>query len=173
MDVITLTPVERLQLVNQFLILEKLYPDLAEQYAAQRAVIEKGFTIQYDDIFDSLYDEMTEDECRYVYDVLDLFRLLITSYNALADKEGLTPEDVRFQGFDLNNEDKNFSLAKHLQEQGKWAETLTGNLNSHSQRTMWLYPHMLKKFKPIGDQLKASGNMHWLLTAAQIREIIS
>ena len=39
MDITTLTPVERLQLINQFSILEKLYPEHAEGYAESRRII--------------------------------------------------------------------------------------------------------------------------------------
>jgi uncharacterized protein YfbU (UPF0304 family) len=73
-----------------------------------------------------VYEEMDVEECKYVYDVLDLHRILIQSYEALTDKKGLTPDDVRFRGFDGNNETKRWAFAEHLQKQGKWKETLVG-----------------------------------------------
>ena len=82
-------------------------------------------------MFRAVYEEMSIDECMYVYDVLDMYRVLIRSYEALADKDALTFGDVKIIGFDGNNE-------------GKWAETLAGYLNSHSMRTMSLYPQMLE-----------------------------
>ncbi|MGA3328212.1 MAG: YfbU family protein [Terriglobia bacterium] len=169
----SLTPVERLQLVNQFRILEKLYPEQAADYEEWRGIIARGYTIQYGDVFNEVWEEMEFADCEYVYEVLNLYRILIQSYDALTDKKGLKPEDVRFQGFDLNNESKHFSFAEHLRKQGKWTETLTGNLNSHSMTTMSLYPRMLKKFEPIQKQLMASHASPWLLTAEQIKEIIS
>ena len=71
-----------------------------------------------------IYDEMSVEECRYVYDVLDLYRVLIRSYGELKDKEGLTPDDVKFAGFDGNNETKRWAFARHLKEEGRWTETL-------------------------------------------------
>jgi uncharacterized protein YfbU (UPF0304 family) len=169
----TLSPVERLQLINQFRILEKLYPENAEDYAESRSIIAHGYTIQYEDVFTEVFEEMDVEECKYVYDVLDLHRVLIQSYDELTDKKGLTPDDVRFRGFDGNNESKRWAFAEHLQKQGKWKETLTGGLNSHSMMTMNRYPRMLEKYAPIREQIMASHTGNWILTAEQIKEIIS
>ena|ERR1700691_5048142 len=169
----TLTPVERLQLINQFRILEKLYPEHAEDYAASREIIAHGYAIQYEEAFTEVYEEMDVEEGEYVYDVLNLHRTLVQSYEALTDKKGLTLDDIRFRGFDGNNETKRWAFAEHLQKQGKWKETLTGGLNSHSEMTMHRYPRMLEKFEPIRQQILASLTGNWLLTAEQIREVIS
>lgn len=169
----TLSPVERLQLANQFQILEKLDPDNAEQYAEARDIIVHGYSILYDKVFGAIYNEMPLDECTYVYDVLDLHRVLIRSFNALTDKQGLTEDDVRFRGFDGNNETKRWAFAEYLQKAGLWTETLVGGLNSHSMMTMSRYPRMLANFEPIKEQIVASHSGNWQLTAEQIREIIS
>ncbi len=168
----TLTAAERLQLVNQLRILEILDPDHAVDYAEDREIIAKGYTAQYNDVFTGVYDEMPFDECTYVYDVLDCHRVLIQSFNALPDKQGLTPDDVKFQGFDGNNESKRLALAEHLKKQGKWTETLVGGLNSHSMSTMSRYPRMLANFKPISDKI-SSTHGDWQLTADEIRKVIS
>lgn len=172
MEPTTLTPVERLQLINQFRILEKLYPENAQDYAESRGIIARGYTIQYEEVFSEVFEEMDIEESKYVYDVLDMYRVLIQSYDALADKKGLTPEDVRFRGFDGNNESKRHAFVEHLKKQGKWAETLTGGLNSHSMSTMSLYPRMLERYEPINRQILATHG-RWELTAEQIREVIS
>lgn len=169
----SLTQVERLQLINQFAILEKLDPDHAEDYAESREIIAHGYTIQYEDVFGAVSEEMDIEDCKYVYNVLDMYRVLIDSYNALTDKQNLTPDDVRFPGFDGNNEIKHLTFAKHLRQQGKWQETLTGDLNSHTISTVSRYSEMLKKFEPISKQILTSHTGNWQLTAAQIRAVIS
>ena len=126
MFVKTLTPVERLQLINQFRILGKLYPEYAKDYAESRDIIAHGYTIEYEEVFSEVFEEMDIEECKYVYDVLNLHRNLIQSFDALTDKKGLTLDDVRFRGFDGNNESKRWAFAEHLQKQGKWKETLVG-----------------------------------------------
>jgi uncharacterized protein YfbU (UPF0304 family) len=170
-QITTLSPIERKQLSNQFLILEKLDSEKAEYYAAQREIVERGYTIKYEEVFRDIYDEMPIDECRYVYDVLEMYRILIRSFDGLKDKQGLTPDDVRFQGFDGNNETKCWAFAEYLQEKGMWKETLTGGVNSHSMMTMSLYPRMLSKYEPMKKELSKSAR--WILTADQIREVIS
>jgi len=168
----SLTQVERLQLVNQFRILEKLDPDNADHYAESREIIARGYSILYEKVFHDVYEEMPIEDCKYVYDVLDLHRVLINSFNTLKDKQGLTEDDVKFHGFDGNNESKMLALAEYLQKDGLWTETLVGYLNSHSMTTK-TYKRMLTKFKPIEEQILSSGTGRWILTAEQIREIIS
>jgi uncharacterized protein YfbU (UPF0304 family) len=172
-SVTTLTPVERLMLANQLQILEKLDSENAEIYRKDRDIIVHGYTIQYDDVFTEISDEMSVDECRYVYDVLDLYRVLIRSYDELKDKEGLTPYNVKFQGFDGNNESKRLAFAEHLKKQGRWEETLKGGLNSHSISTLSLYPRMLERFEPIRQQILDSHSGNWIITADQIKKVIN
>jgi len=167
-----LSVAQRGQLVNQFRILEKLDPDNATEYQEKAEILANGYTIQYGEVFSEIDEEMDIAECKYVYDVLNLFRVLIQSYEALEDKQGLTLDDVRFKGFDGNNESKRFAFARHLQKQGRWTETLTGGLNSHSISTKSLYPRMLAKYKPIEEEL-SNRLGDWVLTAAQIQQIIS
>jgi DNA protecting protein DprA len=169
----TLTPLERLQLANQFEILEKMKPEEAEHYASLREIVERGYTIRYEEVFNGIYDEMSLDECKYVYDVLDMHRALINSFNELKDKQGLTAEDVKFKGFDGNNESKRHGFVRYLQKEGLWTETLVADLNSHSMMTMKLYPRMLRNFEPIKQQILDSHSGNWLLTAEQIRKVIS
>lgn len=171
----SLSEVERLQLVNQFEILEKLDPDHAKSYAEKREILERGYTILYGEVFQGIFsEEMSMDECNYVFDVLDMHRALIQSYDLLEDKAGLTPEDVAFRGFDGNNESKRYGFALHLREAGKWQESLSkGSLNSHSQITMHLYPPMLERWKKIRERQRENLGARWQLTADQIKEIIA
>lgn len=79
-----LSKVERLMLVNQYLILEGLYPDEKEFYANNRKAIEEGFELHYSDLFAGISDKtLTEKECREVLDILDMFRAITFSYEKL------------------------------------------------------------------------------------------
>jgi uncharacterized protein YfbU (UPF0304 family) len=99
---IALTPFERLSLMNQLLILKRLDPDNAKDYDDQITILHSGYTIRYGEVFQPVFEEMPIEECEYVYDVLDMHRILITSFESLTDKQGLTADDVRFRGFDGN-----------------------------------------------------------------------
>jgi uncharacterized protein YfbU (UPF0304 family) len=61
---------ERLNFINQFLILEKLDPENSEKYEQYREILENGYTKEYSRIFEHIQDEMTEKDCTEVYDIL-------------------------------------------------------------------------------------------------------
>ncbi len=168
----TLTPYERQTLINQYNILAKLDPDQAKDYENNIRILREGLTIKYDDIFE-VWEEMPLDQCRYVYEVLDMFRFLRFSFDGLKDKQGLTEADISFRGFDGNNESQNHGLANFLKEQGMWQETLREGfpLNSHSITTVSLYPRMLAKFTPIWKK-KDHAMKDSSLTAEEIKTII-
>ena len=171
--VTTLSPVERLTLANQLRILEKLDTENADEYQKHRDIIEHGYAIQYDEVFTGIYDEMSVEECRYVYDVLDLYRVLIRSYGELKDKEGLTADDVKFRGFDGNNEDQTMGVCKASERGRPVDRALIGDLNSHSMSTMSLYPKMLERFEPIRQHILDSHFGNWIITADQIKKVIN
>lgn len=170
--VTSLTPFERLSLMNQFAILKQLVPENAEDYENQIQILHNGYSVLYGEVFQYVYEEMPLDECEYVFDVLDMHRDLINSFEALKDKQGITADDVRFRGFDANNETKRWAFAEYLQKTGRWKETLVGGLNSHSMTTMDRYPEMLKRYEPIKQTIIDSLSGNWQLTAEQIKNVI-
>lgn len=105
---------ERLILSNQFKILEKLYPDEANYYAQHRKAIENGYKLHYGWLAEHLYDEMTEEECREVIDILDMYRALTFSYKDLDDKSEIDEKEIRFPGFDGNNETSQLSYTNYF-----------------------------------------------------------
>ena len=171
-QVTSLTPFERLTLMNQLAILKKLDPDNGEDYDDKIKILHSGYTIRYQDIFLDVYEEMPIEDCKYVYDVLDMHRILINSFNGLQDTQGLTADDVRFRGFDGNNETKNWAFAEYLQKKGLWQETLVGGMNSHSMSTMDRYPQLLERFEPIKQEIIDNHMGNWQLTAEQIKTVI-
>ena len=54
---------ERLNLVNQFLILEKLYPNEADYYAEHRQALQEGYELHYKWIYENMWDGLSEEEC--------------------------------------------------------------------------------------------------------------
>jgi uncharacterized protein len=99
-----LTLKDRLIISNQLKILEKLYPDEASYYSAQRKAIENGYKHHYDDLVTYFFDEMPEEDSKEVVDILDMYRALTFSYQNLGDKSGIGETSIRFRGFDGNNE---------------------------------------------------------------------
>ncbi len=111
-----LSKFERLILSNQLRILEKLYPEEADQIAAHRSAIEGGFALHYNDSVEYFSSELSEDDCKEVIDILNMHSALFFSYEKLDDKSGIEPHEIEFRGFDGNDpgESRRMSYVKYL-----------------------------------------------------------
>lgn len=138
---------ERLSLINQFLILEKLYPEEAVHYQKHRKALEEGYTLHYDWIVQNLWEEMTEDECREVLDILDMYRSIIFSRNDNASD--LSEDEVSFKGFDGNNETNQLAYARYvIEDLGRFDEIKKLGAGIHNSHIPMLhkYRRMLSKW---------------------------
>ncbi|MFK8069034.1 MAG: YfbU family protein [Gammaproteobacteria bacterium] len=94
---------KRYELINQLLILEKLYPEDANYYTKHRKALENGYELHYSWLTENISDGLTEDQCREVLDILDMYRSITLSWQRLHEKKEI-PEKLKFKGFDGNNE---------------------------------------------------------------------
>ncbi len=150
-----LTRAERLALYNQYLILERLYADDADEYAKAREVVSSGYELNYDWIAERIYRQtVSADRCREVLDILEMFRTLERSYDQLDQKPDVKESDVRFHGFDGNSETDYLGYARFVMEkEGLYTDLAHGegfgdNLNSHMP-TLWRYIPMLREWQQI------------------------
>ena len=148
----TLTKLERLQLVNQCRILERVDPENADHWAQCTTILREGFTMFYSTIFDPVWEELHYEECRYVMDVLDMHDALKFSFERLDDKTGIEEHEVTFAGFSGNEESQHLSFVQHLKDTGKWQPLLKDKqeLDSHFP-TRWRYKPMLEKWESLGS----------------------
>jgi uncharacterized protein YfbU (UPF0304 family) len=147
-----LTLKERLLLANQFRILEKLHPEEAGHYAQNVKILERGYALDYQDLFDHFSEGLTVDECREVIEILDMFRMLETAYARLDDKSGIDQGKLKFSGFDGNNESTHLGYADFLiNTQGRWQESQAKDLNSHLPK-LESYRRMLQRWESSVDQ---------------------
>ena len=148
-DKMKLTKTERLILANQYRILEELEAKEAERYRNHRIALEEGYALHFSDAFQNISDEMSEEECRFVLDVLDLYRALHFSYKKLKDKAGIDATFVNFPGFDGNNEPHHLAYCEYFCERlGRFAE-LGPVPNSHMQM-LDIYRRTLHAWEAIG-----------------------
>lgn len=149
----TLSLTERLILRNQYLILEKLYPDEAESLSQTRTALEMGFTRQYGDLFESLCDEVSEETQQEVIDVLNMYRAMLACYQDLKDRQGIPEHDLRFPGFDANEETSHYSYANYMVKTlGRFQESDPGKnetVNSHFPQ-LRKYRSMLREWNSAG-----------------------
>ncbi len=133
MEEIKLTEKERLSYALQLKILEKLTGD--DTYKKLVTVVEEGYTLHYRDLFESIYEELSIENCRFVLDVLEMYRGLNFSANLLGDEKLLGK--ARFKGFDFNNslEGKMGSYARYfvfdLQRYDEIRDNSNGDFSSH------------------------------------------
>lgn len=96
----TLSPVERLILRNQFLILEKLYPDTAAVFSDSRVIVERGYAFFYDrlvapcaveDVGPLLFEEFMDSRAMY--------EALRSACAKLPDTTGIDPNELQWPGY--------------------------------------------------------------------------
>lgn len=159
---------DRLIIANQLKILEKLFPDEASYYAQQRKAVENGYSLNYSWLVEYFYDEMTEDECREVLDILDMYRAITFSYRKLNDASGIDSLWLKFPGFDGNDESKQFSYVQYfILDLGRFEELKYGSeypdFNSHMP-TLDKYRRMLAHWRALGKSFD--------LNKAQLSELL-
>lgn len=159
---------DRLIIANQLKILAKLYPSESNEYENQRKAIESGYSLNYSGIFDSIYDEMSKEECQEVIDILNMYRAITFSFQKLKDKVDIDEYYLKFQGFDGNNETDQYSYVCYFViDLNRFQELKYGleypDLNSHSP--------MLEKYRKMLEVWKESYNKNQL-TKEDIIKII-
>ncbi len=165
MSKIELSKKERLSLVLQLRTLQKLSEEEyeKEEYENLITALLHGYTLHYDDLFNEFYEEeLSIDECRYVLDILEMYRGIIFSYLEL-DRNGsiknLTNTDVFFPGFD-GNDDKESSYMGYskyfVRDLGRYDEIRDrthDDFNSH-MKMCDKYNRMLQKWKSFDPMVR-------------------
>lgn len=151
---IKLTPKERAMFIYLLKIL-KNQGDEEYDYDNMIKALQYGFEYHYSDVFDCIYDEeLSADGCREVLDILEMYRGITYSYINLKRENKLAKlkdEDIRFKGFDGNNEIKQMSYTRYfivdLDRFSEIQEFAQGNdYNSHWQM-LPTYQARLHKWK--------------------------
>lgn len=155
-----LTKSERLSLIYQMKILEKLYPEEAVKFSQNRIALEEGFTLHYEWIFESLRDEMSEEDCQEVLDILDMYRAITFSLREIDGCDDLENHRLaKFKGFDGNNEGQRMDYVRYfIVELERYDELKQGKLptfNSHT-RMLPTYQKMLERWSEVERSFEMS-----------------
>ncbi|ARU06138.1 hypothetical protein CCO03_16970 [Comamonas serinivorans] len=156
-----ISDVERLILANQYEILAELNEDDDLRRVSQH--FKDGHKWLYDQVLDNLSPNLSKDDEEFVLSVMELYRSLDSSYDALTDKAGLTPRDVAYKGFDGNNEAELMGFAKALNDAGRYTES-DGELNSHTQMSSY-YQRLIARHEEMGSPQR--------MTAEQIQSLLN
>lgn len=102
-----MTKIERLQLINQFKILNLLQPNTG--YEEKILILEGGFINHYDELTTLIQDEISDDVSQFVINVLNMYRDLHFTSAKINDEKLI--ELVKFEGFDGESEFDYWSYA--------------------------------------------------------------
>lgn len=127
---------QRLVLTNQFLILEKLYPDESDYYSRHRQAIQEGYELHYDWIYENLPEGISKAECQQILNILDMYRAIHFSSTKFEVDEISDHPWLEFRGFDGNEETSYMSYVRYfILDLGRYEELKYNqefpNFNSH------------------------------------------
>lgn len=168
---INLTTYERLNLYNQYTILQQLSllqgnEDEAEYYERAAEIISNGYTREYCMISECINEALPEEDAKLVWDTLEMYSAIYSSYHNIANPS-LSSDQVRFPGFDGNYEIDCLCYCKFiLFELGRYCEFLENDrtdFNSHIERCN-KYRAMLAKW----NEMNKPAN----LSEEQIKQLI-
>jgi uncharacterized protein len=163
-----LSKLDRLMLINQYTILEKLDPD-DETHKYNKDVLINGYTHEYDELVEWIHDEVPEEASKEVWDILQMYRSINFSYMSLEDKGELSKDDVRFEGFDGNNETSYMAYARFVIHQMDRYDELKNEHNDYNTHSPSLgkYRRMLRVWESL------SGRYNSDLTLEEIKQILN
>ena len=168
---INLTLKDRLNLYNQYTILQKLSQIQGNEYGAKdyglkAEIVLNGYIYDYYLLTDGFSDDFLPEDAKLVWDTLNMYSVIYLSYDKI-DNPKLTKEQIHFNGFDGNYETRSMSYCRFIiNDLGRFTE-LSGNgheeYNSHC-RCCNKYSVMLEKWEAMGKPYE--------LSEEQIEELI-
>jgi uncharacterized protein YfbU (UPF0304 family) len=84
-----MTNAQRLILSNQYKMMTMLDPDNAERYRRLQTIIERGYGLQMREL-DREFGQLTEETCRTIIDIMEMYHALHVSWTNLKDAAELT-----------------------------------------------------------------------------------
>ena len=162
-----ITEKDRLILVNQYKILASLNKTEEKYFQEKIEILENGFEKLYPSLIENFSAEaLSEKDCNFVMDVLEMYGTGITlSFNNLKSKS-LTLDDIRFPGFNTNDEIKYYTFILY------WLETLNryAEIQEISDGNYRGIGNIVNKYVKMIDKWKSFGKYN--LTEEQIKELI-
>lgn len=184
---ISLTSYERASLLLQHQTLLAIQGHLSQEsydpkwHERAIEVLECGYEGEYPQLFPNNAEALSTYDCELVWDILDMFRVIHFSVEALGENGWGTigVENAewfgKFQGFDhqRERESKMAGYTEYLVKSGRWTEQkelVKEGMNSHMQM-LPTYQSMLGAFKPIWrEALRGGRRSH--LRAQDLQKIL-
>ena len=159
--------------------------DQIEYHKRMIEVLERGFTGEYDDEFVAIDEELHLDECRLVWHILDMFRVIGGSVGqvgmeSLVAANKNSKHALSFRGFDFNDprEGRLASYAAHVIRDGRWVELAIHFDDQHERGNSHMpvletYLRMLAVFRPLWEDIvRDVGSGRYHLTHDELLAIV-
>ena len=154
----TLTTAERYLLMRVEELSALVKPEDKAYIERDVEAFQEGYTAEYSRIFSKMHIELSRQDCEFVWDVLDMLRDLIISYDNLeaSDKETIEESQCHYQGFD-HNDNRECAMeryVKYLAKDDCWEFTVEDSKkfsdrgNSHCQMVP-MYQGMLSALNEV------------------------
>jgi len=161
---IQLTDKERLFLANQHEILSFLDKDNSEYHSKLAEQLKRGHKWLYEQSFDYFSENLSEENAQLVLDILQIYEMLQDAYDSVVDKTKVSADEIKFPGFDGNNEPEFMGFVDALKKDDRYVDVIeNGYRNSHSQK-IHRYSIMITKWEEFGKP--------YSLTNDQVLEIL-
>ena len=161
---IELTDKERLFLVNQHEILGHLNKDNSDYHFKLAEQLRDGHEWLYSQSFDNFSENLPDDAAELVLNILQIYEMIQDAYDGLSDKSLISEHQIKFPGFDGNNETEFMGFVDALEKDNRFVDVIqTGNRNSHSPK-VHVYERMIAKWQAFGKPYN--------LTTEQLIEIL-
>ena len=140
-----LTITERQILANQFKILANFGVD-SKTYETNVEILESGFTGEYHEVFNLIFDEIDYETCKETNDILNMYRRINNAIALLSEEEKveMNLERIEFEGFDGNHNPHYNYMSFMVEKLNIWQEYKDQYLNSHSEIPLVKYKRMLE-----------------------------
>ena len=185
---VSLSVVERKTLTLGYQLLLASRGDLGDEYYDAKyfrntvEALENGYAGEYPRIFAGVDEGLSYNECKLVWDILDMFRVIKSSVGDFGQSNweqiGVVNAEYygSFRGFDgnIDLESKMIGYVKYLVHTGRWEEQKKfleeKRGNSHSEM-LPTYRSMLAKFKPAWRKMISQADRVHLSTE-EIRDVL-
>lgn len=158
-----MTNAQRLILSNQYTLMSQLDPQNAEKYRRLQTVVERGYALQMREL-DKDFGDMSEELCRQVIDIMEMYHALQESHKMLEDGTrcecDVDARRLQFWGFDAATESHLMHYVRFLtDDEGLYPQFEKGqhHFNSHTPM-LDKYQRMLKVWRNCPRQYHLSGN---------------
>lgn len=117
-----LDPFQRLLLMNQYRILEALYPDEAGSFQRAYEVVERGYEWHYRQLpAVEMMSRMSVEASQEIRDILSIFEAIQDAQAISADDALKDNHYLKFHGFSGNEETSLMTYTEFLKRAGEWS----------------------------------------------------